>query len=255
MEIKVIQEELLILLKIFNKICLENNIKYSLHGGTLLGAVRERGFIPWDDDADITMTRNEYQKFKKIINDYVCDDIKFKESITSHPILYLQRKNKPAVWIDILIYDFISENFLAKQLKFLGLIFFLGFTKTKTTMKVFEVGVYKGWKSFIVKLLYNFGKLFTMKFKMKLMNKFAEKCFVGNKKFVLRANDQYVALKIILPKNVMSEYIMMSFKDTELMVSKNYHEILVSSYGEDYLVPKKFAENQDNAHFEFRNNQ
>ena len=46
-----------------DRICRKNNIKYSIMYGTLLGAVRNGGFIPWDDDCDVVFKRDEYEKF------------------------------------------------------------------------------------------------------------------------------------------------------------------------------------------------
>lgn len=62
--IKQIQSGILEVMSYVDKLCRENNIEYYIMGGTALGAVRHRGFIPWDDDLDIFMTPGNYEKFK-----------------------------------------------------------------------------------------------------------------------------------------------------------------------------------------------
>lgn len=59
-ELKTIQYEIL---KVVDKFCVENEITYFMCGGTLIGAIRHEGFIPWDDDIDIMMKRDDYERF------------------------------------------------------------------------------------------------------------------------------------------------------------------------------------------------
>ncbi len=64
---KEIQESLLRLLKHFDRFCRVHDLRYSLSGGSLLGAVRHKGFIPWDDDIDVSMPRPDYERFCRMM--------------------------------------------------------------------------------------------------------------------------------------------------------------------------------------------
>lgn len=57
-----LQEKIFEIMKAFDKVCRENGIRYYMLGGTMLGAIRHKGFIPWDDDADFGVPRREYEK-------------------------------------------------------------------------------------------------------------------------------------------------------------------------------------------------
>ena len=59
------------ILKKFISFCDENNLTYYICGGTLLGAIRHKGFIPWDDDIDIGMLRKDYDIFKEKYKKYL----------------------------------------------------------------------------------------------------------------------------------------------------------------------------------------
>ena len=71
------QAQLILLrtLRIVDHVCRENGIKYWLDGGTLLGAVRDGSFIPWDDDVDISMAREDYEKFNRIAVQELPEDL------------------------------------------------------------------------------------------------------------------------------------------------------------------------------------
>lgn len=65
-ELRPAQLKMLEILEEIDKVCVHHNIKYFLIGGTLIGAMRHKGFIPWDDDCDIGMMREDYEKFLEI---------------------------------------------------------------------------------------------------------------------------------------------------------------------------------------------
>ena len=114
----------LALLKQLKKICDENNINYHIDRGTLLGAIRHKGFIPWDDDIDVILRRDDYNKLLNLLSKQ--KNIKFQSFETDEkyfyypPILYDDSMNvlntSVAInkivhpWVDIFVVDCISEK-------------------------------------------------------------------------------------------------------------------------------------------------
>ena len=76
------------ILKELDRVCRENNIRYTIFCGTLLGAVRHGGYIPWDDDADIAMLREDYEKFKKVADQLNPDICWFQDHTTDKNYLW-----------------------------------------------------------------------------------------------------------------------------------------------------------------------
>ena len=128
MSLKDVQQVSLDILKDVHEFCVENNIKYTLFSGTLIGAIRHHGFIPWDDDLDIAFTRPEYEKFIRSYQSkkgykLFCRERQGKDFYLSYGrICEMQKtfvddsffpwtKQKKGIWIDVFPLDGAEEDY------------------------------------------------------------------------------------------------------------------------------------------------
>jgi phosphorylcholine metabolism protein LicD len=243
-----VKKELLVLAEKFNHFCVENDIKYSVHGGTMLGAVREKGFIAWDDDIDVTFLRSEYTKFEEAAKKTPIEGTVL--SLTGlYPRLIMKREDRPVVWIDIFIYDYITENSLLRKYKMTRLkIFNLMFRDPGTLEFTKENSGSNKLRYSIISAIVRYGSKAD---RQKLLKK-AYKVMVsfpGEKKSLCRTNDTVIGMPKLVPGDAMDRYEMIPFEDIELMISSDWDKILTSSYGKDYMTPRKTTVDQQHNAF------
>lgn len=255
------------MLKEVDRICRKNNINYMLFAGTVLGAVRHKGFIPWDDDLDILMLRTEYNRFLQIAEKDL--DLKkyfLQKEFTAHWPMFFSKlrcngtacieryvpkdeQTHMGVYIDIFPCDNLYENQIMRKLQFAAS------------------------KIVIAKSLGKRGYLTNSKLKKavilisQIMPQNILKAFVeyrkGTKSSMVHTffggASQYT--KNIYPRSWLSQTLPWQFMDDQFPIPVGFDETLTQLYG-DYMIPlpedkrgqKKHAEivDLDNSYMEYK---
>ena len=238
------QDACLILLKEFDRVCKLLNIRYVLFAGTLLGAVRHKGFIPWDDDLDILMFRSDYERFLLEAEKHLNRDLFFlqKEFSNHWPMFFsklrlnrttclekyytkdLQEHN--GIYIDIFPCDNAAKTAFGRKLQF------------ASSKIIIAKSLYKrGYETDNV-----FKKIFMLMCR-----------FVPNKpllQFVKKSSfdGEYVHTffaaasdfdKNVISKGIFENIILCKFEDGEFYIPKKYDELLTKLYGDYMILPNE----------------
>ena len=241
-----VQLMLLELMKKVHTYLNENNLKYYLLGGSALGAVRHNGFIPWDEDIDIGMFREDYEKFIELCGDFDeeydvvnmhnsknCDccitRIYFKNTIIDDKTLSATKLDK-RLYFDVFPIDNVPENAderdkYEKKIKSL-----------KNLISLIDVRNYNNGK------LELFAKRIVSLFLKPFRNVILKKCnelmklYMNEQtSFVCSLCSQYTFKRQLMPKSYYGNPTLHVFDDAEFYIPEQADKYLSALFGSDYM--------------------
>lgn len=253
------QKEFEILVQ-FDEICKQHDIKYVLYAGTLLGSIRHQGFIPWDDDIDVAMTRSEYNKFTQIFNNqfglilqsddtvpyyYHAHSKLRNNSLSIKEDVSKTQRNQVGPWIDLFIYDNIPNDLLDRQNHFFEVQKVNEKLRKKLFIKANDVD--KGLKYFTKKLIQTYNEVFHPLF-ISLKNLFNKRQELIEKYNDVDTNELGIPAFYKNYSNYQTTFMKKEsfintsvgvFEGLEFPIPENYDECLTIMYGDYMKIPEE----------------
>lgn len=245
-DIRIIQDRILSILKEFITICEGNDLTYYALGGTLLGAVRHKGFIPWDDDIDIGMPREDYEQFKKLAPNKLSSHLKIVNNPLNLDITQLVDINVKVkfantdnnVFIDIFPLDGYPEKgrFSAKLHGFRVL-----FQRMLCKISVLDQLEDKDrgtLENLIVKIskTLRIQKVLPKDVLVENLHKVIQKYDFKTSRYVGNVLGRYREREIV-PREYFKEPVSLTFEDTMINCPTKYKEYLANIYGDYMKLP------------------
>ncbi len=246
-DLRILQEGSAYILKRLSEICHENNLRFFLDGGTLLGAERHHGFIPWDDDIDIGLLRDDYWKLWDILknNNELTIHYYFmynpnKSPVSSDIITKVKFKDSDLFYVDIFPYDCINdENDIEKSFenhKKLSLLIHNEFRK------YFEDNKYQQKYYFKPQAEPSFDDNITEIIK----NFISTHNYNNNGKYIVLGADQSLGFIKLCGAYCYDDYYPLAenaviFEKSIYNAPKNYEWVLTQKYGDYLSLPKNIT--------------
>ena len=259
-KLKVAQDASLKILLEVNRICRKHDIIYLLDGGTLLGAVRHKGFIPWDDDVDIAMTRENMDRFKAAAAAELpadmelvdCDSYRGGKAFYDFTPRIIYKKSKRHgqseeteyyegklnhLWVDIFILDHISDSPVADRFtRFLQkCIYGLSMTRRYSL----DFSKYGAADRLKVRVLTAFSFLFPQKTLFKLQERLSRRYNNKKTKHFYYSNYQPDYLHDTIDREWSENVTELPFEGHMLLAPKEYDKVLKEVYGDYMKLPPK----------------
>ena len=227
-----LQYELLQIMVEFHDFCVKKGIKYSLYGGSCLGAVRHSGFIPWDDDLDVVMDRENMEKFLNVQEDM--------SNLRAFVYLWTERVrrkenamvNNTKPTLDV----FVMDNAPNSRIMFKYKLFLLGFLQgmIKKHLKYKKRNLKD---KVLVFLSHSIGKLFSEEKKNKMYARVSQ---IGNTKktrYIHCTSTSFLWLKNTYKNDLLDSLVLHEFEGYRFFIMENYHEYLTKCYGDYMQLP------------------